>query len=242
MERLVLSRLTWLLESKGALPDQLCGFRRRRCTFDAIADLVSSLENARSTHQTVYCIFLDICKAFDALPHHTILRQLTRYGIGGRTYDYIAAFLTGRSLTVRAAECLSTRRSVTQGVPQGSVLSPFLFNLTMAELPLCINSTETSSTTVHMTIYADDVAIWCVGPFRLSRTIGKRLQKVLDSTTSTLEELGLTLSTSKTAFLCYRPGRHPNRKVANTPAIKGIPIQRVSTYRYLGMEIDDHVT
>lgn len=242
MERLVLARLTWLFESKGALPNQLCGFRRGRCTFDAIADLASTLEEARATHQTVYCVFLDICKAFDSLPHHTILHQLARYGIAGRTYNYISAFLNGRTLAVRILGCLSTCRSVTQGVPQGSVLSPFLFNLAMADLVPCIDSSETSWASVHMTIYADDVAIWCVGPSRRSRTIGKTLQKALDSVTSTLEILGLSLSTNKTAFLCYRPGRHPNRKVANTPTIKGMPIQRVSTYRYLGMVIDDHVT
>lgn len=242
MERLVLRRLTWYMETIGALPDELCGFRAKRCTADAIGDLASTLEEARASHQTVYCVFLDIHKAFDALPHATIRQRLRHFGITGRLYSYVCAFLTRRCFFVRVPGAVSSRRSVTQGVPQGSVLSPFLFNLAMAALPFSLKTLPKSPAALHIAIYADDAALWCVGPSRASKSIGSQLQRALDEVVKTTEDLGLTLSVTKTAFLCYRPNETPSRPVANAPKIGNIPLQHVTTQRYLGVLIDNHVT
>ncbi|KAG0420223.1 hypothetical protein HPB47_003599, partial [Ixodes persulcatus] len=80
-KRLVLRRLTWQLGTNKTLPDQLSGFRTHRSTVDAIREVATSFEEARAAGKTMYCAFLDIHKAFDALPHATILHQLTLFGI-----------------------------------------------------------------------------------------------------------------------------------------------------------------
>ncbi|KAG0426750.1 hypothetical protein HPB47_026147 [Ixodes persulcatus] len=80
-KRLVLRRLTWQLGTNKTLPDQLSGFRTHRSTVDAIGEVATSFEEARAAGKTMYCAFLDIHKAFDALPHATILHQLTLFGI-----------------------------------------------------------------------------------------------------------------------------------------------------------------
>ncbi|KAG0414008.1 hypothetical protein HPB47_008833 [Ixodes persulcatus] len=100
LERLVLRRLTWQLGTNKTLPDQLSGFRTHRSTVDAIGEVATSFEEARAAGKTMSCAFLDIHKAFDALPHATILHQLTLFGIAGRAYAYICAFLQNRTLIV----------------------------------------------------------------------------------------------------------------------------------------------
>ncbi|KAM7281536.1 uncharacterized protein ISCGN_005804, partial [Ixodes scapularis] len=146
------------------------------------------------------------------------------------------------SFFVRVPGAVSSRRSVTQGVPQGSVLSRFLFNLAMAALPFSLKTLPKSPAALHIAIYADDAALWCVGPSRASKSIGSQLQRALDMIVKTTEDLGLTLSVTKTAFLCYRPNGTPSRPVANAPKIGNIPLQHVTTQRYLDVLIDNHVT
>lgn len=49
LERMVLGRLTWLLNQTNAFPPEMAGFRAKRCTADVIGDLASTLEEAKAT-------------------------------------------------------------------------------------------------------------------------------------------------------------------------------------------------
>ncbi|KAH7941091.1 hypothetical protein HPB49_009996 [Dermacentor silvarum] len=54
------------------LPEQQTGCRRHRYTADSIADVISTLEEARSNGEVALLILLDIQSAFDGLPHSVI--------------------------------------------------------------------------------------------------------------------------------------------------------------------------
>ncbi|KAK8786025.1 hypothetical protein V5799_007611 [Amblyomma americanum] len=60
MEAIALSRLTWIARVTNFLSEQLTGFRRGRCTADSIADLVSTLEDARHDGDAVMLVLLDV--------------------------------------------------------------------------------------------------------------------------------------------------------------------------------------
>lgn len=202
LERLVLRRITWQLDANKKLPDQLCGFRKHRSTADAIADVVTSFEEARAKENAIYCIFLDIQKAFDALPHATILHQLNLFGISGRAYAYIHAFLEDRTLVVSVQGVTSTKRKVKLGVPEGSVISLYLFNLAIASLPVALPpKTYPLTPRTNIAIYADNVAIWAVGLRNQAHMTGQILQFALDITEAEITRLGLTLPPSGTALL-----------------------------------------
>ncbi|KAH7933674.1 hypothetical protein HPB49_015615 [Dermacentor silvarum] len=197
MEAIALARLEWVARACGFLADQQTGFRRRRCTADSIADVVSTLEDARASGDLAMLLLIDVKGAFDGLPHAVVQQALDLLGIGGNLRRFLSSFLNDRTLRVRVGHARSTPRPVAAGVPQGSVVSPFLFNLALARLPAALPTDPHYK--VECTIYADDIALWVRGPPQSSRHVCLALQRALDTTAAYLGSIGL--STLKQALM-----------------------------------------
>ena len=83
--------------------------------------------------------------------HQRLLLALCAAGVGGKALSWFASYLSDRFQRVVTQSDSSTYLPVSQGVPQGSVLGPVLFNLAVARLP---QIAEEGGSTLLM--YADD--------------------------------------------------------------------------------------
>ena len=109
---------------------------------------LSGLKNGLKTGS----IYLDISKAFDAVPHCLLLRKLEYFGIRDRGLMWFESYLTDRTQYVSVRNKSSKKYKSTYGVPQGGILAPILFIL-------FINDIVNSSDIFDFSIYADDTCL-----------------------------------------------------------------------------------
>ena len=76
----------------------------------------------------------DLSKAFDCIPHDLIIAKLSAYNFSDEAFSYIYSYLTNRRQCVRINNTDSHLETIISGVPQGSILGPILFNLSINDI------------------------------------------------------------------------------------------------------------
>jgi retron-type reverse transcriptase len=80
-------------------------------------------------------VFLDIEKAFDTTWHSGLIYKMSKFEFSTRLIQLISSFLSDRKFRVSVEGEMSTPRAMEAGVPQGSVLSPNLYNIYVNDPP-----------------------------------------------------------------------------------------------------------
>jgi hypothetical protein len=79
--------------------------------------------------EQIMVIYIDFKKAFDKVSIPKLLHKLQHLGLSGLLLKCLESFLNDRFQAVRIQGAQSHFQKVKNGVPQGSVLGPFLFLL-----------------------------------------------------------------------------------------------------------------
>ena len=203
LERMVNSRLVWVLENKGLLNPIQCGFRKNRSTLDLLLNLSTEICNSFLRRQHLVAVFLDIQKAYDQTWRYGILQTLYNWGFRGNLPNFIRNIMTYR---VRVGTTLSNLHYQENGVPQGSTLSVILFII-------AINSiTEIVRPPIHSSLFVDDFAIYCTSTN--IEIIEHQLQLALNRLSKFSNTTGFTFSANKTCCVhfCrkYKSHRDPS--------------------------------
>ena len=102
------------------------------------------------TNTEIDVLYLDFSKAFDSINHAKLLVKLKLYGISGFLWEWFKDYLSNRKQCVVVDGTTSSFTSVISGVPQGSLLGPFLFALYVNDLP------DVTSAGTRTVLFVDD--------------------------------------------------------------------------------------
>ena len=131
---------------------QQYGFRKISSTELAALELLDRVLDQMDKHKIPINFHIDLSKAFDSLRHDILLDKLTYYGVTHPAKKQIESYLSNRKQFVQVGNIKSTMKQVSNGVPQGSIVGPLLFNI-------CINDIVKASSKFAFILYADDTTL-----------------------------------------------------------------------------------
>ena len=111
------------------LPDVQAGFRKGRGTRDQIANICWIIGKAKKFQKNIYFCFIDYAKAFDCVDHNKLWKILQEMGIADHLTCLLRNLCAGQEATVRTGHGTTHWLQIRNGVRQGWILSPCLFNL-----------------------------------------------------------------------------------------------------------------
>ena len=191
--------------------------------------------NAIDNNKLVGVILVDFKKAFDLVDHQILLSKLEFYGIKHETLLWFNTYLSQRQQQVSANNSRSSFKSVTCGVPQGSILGPLLFLLFINDIPLYTKN-------VYTDLYADDTTLYDIQSSQ--DTIELNLQSALQQLNIWCKGNGMLLNSAKTKVMLITTNQ--KRQRLTTDKLKLLynneSLQMVCSDKILGVLVDNNLT
>ncbi|KAL4153873.1 hypothetical protein QTP88_001706 [Uroleucon formosanum] len=131
-ERLLLRRMSPLLDRR--IPMEQAGFRSGRNCCKQVLALTTYVENGFQNKLKSGAVFLDLSAAYDTVWKRSLLLKLAKNLRCKATLRLLEQILSDRSFKVNMNGETSQKRILQNGLPQGSVLSPTLFNVYTADI------------------------------------------------------------------------------------------------------------
>ena len=223
---ILLEQLTSHFVENKLISSQQYGFCAKHSTELAALNLVGYLTNKLDNGIIPINIYIDLSKAFDTLIHSVLLDKLSHYGVNGVAKKLLQSYLSNRHQVVDFNGSTSDTLEIKTGVPQGSVLGPFLFSVYINDLPTCTDI-------FNMIMYADDTTLFCDinGNPADEHLLNMELCKITDW----LSANKLSLNVNKTKCMIF----HSDKKTVLYPKlfIDDIEIERVDYFNFLGLQL-----
>ncbi|KAI3363457.1 hypothetical protein L3Q82_012067, partial [Scortum barcoo] len=214
------------LDNKNTYARLLTGAQRDAVSI-ALHSVLSHLDN-KNTYARL--LFIDFSSAFNTVIPSKLITKLTDLGISSLMCNWLLDFLTSRPQHVRLDNHCSSTITINTGVPQGCVMSPFLYSLLTHD---DCRPADSSNTIIK---FADDTTV--IGLIKDSDEAAYREE--VDRLAEWCDTNNLLLNTGKTKELIvdFRRNADPHTPIH----IKGMTVERVNSFKFLGVHISEDLT
>ena len=220
-------RLSVSCEAKGLLLEEQCGFRPDGSTTDLMFVVRRLKEIGRKAVVSLFICFIDLQKAYDTVDRTFLWQVLTRIGVPPQMIVVIQQFRDGMRACVRpdAGVCLGWFE-VEQGLRQGCVLSPLLFNSFFAAvLTVVLQRFSEDAVILAELVYLKEPptsmrpepamdyvrrAVWgmlCADDACIVSRLPQGLANIMEIIVEICRVFALTVSARKTEIMCMFPPR-----------------------------------
>ncbi|KAJ2951199.1 hypothetical protein O0L34_g5592 [Tuta absoluta] len=224
MERIIYPELNANIKLSNAQ----FGFRANLSTDLAIFALKNTVKSYLKCKTSVYACFLDLSKAFDTLNYNTLWNKLRNTCVPGQITNLLEYWYNHQDNQVRWRSTLSSSYKLNNGVRQGGLTSPILFNLYINGLIEELSKTRigchVGGVNTNNMSYADDMVL-------LSPSVAG-LRSLIEICEKYALKHNLIYNVKKSEVMVFKSGTGPSI----IPPIKlcGAPLALVTTFKYLG--------
>ena len=227
-ERLLLNRINSKIEEN--LPKEQAGFRKNRNCTEQVLALTTNIENGFQKGLKSFVVFVDLTAAYDTVWREALLLKFMKIIPDRNLACILNEMLSNRYFQVQFNQDKSKLRRLNNGLPQGSVLAPMLFNIYTFDLP------KMSSKAF---LYADDLALLfqCHSFDEAESILNKDLCALSDYYYSWRLKINSTKSVISTFHL-------NNREANRCPKVVfgGLELKYDPCPKYLGIYLDRTLT
>lgn len=232
LEKLVDRHLREVLLEGGGLHGSQYAYQPGKSTETALLSVVSRIEKALQFKEIALGAFLDIEGAFDNTNPSKVVEAMREKGVDEPLCHWIHETLVGRK--IRAEKFGEEVRIETSlGCPQGGVLSPLLWNLTVDSLLRTLNDKR-----LYTIGFADDVCTIICG--KDLSTVTELMGRALRTVENWCVDKGLKVNPSKAHLVVFT--KKYKRGSFQAPKIFGKELQVIDQVKFLGVYLDKRLT
>lgn len=189
-EKIISLRLNHTIHMLGLFQNQY-GFLKHNSTNHALAKIQDKINDGLNRGMITTIVAIDLRAAFDVVWRDGLIHKMIKLGFNPIICKIIRSFLQNKSFAVRLNGFISEIFDMREGEPQGSVLSPQLFNVYVNDFP--------TDTYAQLTQFADDTTVHLThnNPCRAQGILNRYLTKISDY----LKTWKLLLSNCKTELI-----------------------------------------
>ena len=211
-------------------------YKQHHSTETVLLHLKNDILHAFDEGKCMCLVQIDLSAAFDMVHHETLLQRLsTTLNLGHLPFQWLRSYLNNRKQKVVYDGMESSTVDIKQGVPQGSILGPFMFIHYMAPVLEIIKSFN-----LQCHAYADDIQIY--GYFKRGvNQIGlfENIKCCMMKVSKWMLENHLKLNPSKTKMIVFC---RPKDDAQYSINIDGYVIHSSDVITSLGVPLDKHLT
>ena len=222
LERIIFKHVYNFLKDTDFFTPWQSGFMPGDSTVNQVACLYNHICKALDDGLEFRVLFFDISKAFDKVWHEGLLFKLKRAGIRGKLLSWFSSYLSARYQRVLLPGGVSALSLVQAGVPQGSILGPFLFLVYINDIVDDIQA--------NINLFADDTSLSMIvdNPDEVERVLQSDIDKINQWAQKWLVKFNPSKSESLVISRKRSKPNHPDLFMSN------IEIPSVTSHKHLG--------